>query len=277
MSGADARTPAGPETSLPQQLCAEFLGTALLLCAVIGSGIMAERLSGGNVAVALLANTLATVFALYVLIETLGPISGAHFNPVVTLVLMPKQAQVHVQWTFLAILFIASSCWVRSVAPGWPTPCSASTCSSSAPRCALGRHSGWLRAWPPPACCLSSCAVVGMRGCTGKPARWWPATSRGLLVHRQHQLCQPGGGGGPHAERQFCRHRAGQRTGFSAGATGGRRGRCGGGTLARTRTGWRKLIRLQPLAGASAAPPSWPPARAESRRWQSPATSQWAV
>lgn len=66
---------------------AEFVGTAALLCAVIGSGIMGERLAGGNVAVALLANTLATVFALYVLIETLGPVSGAHFNPVVTLML----------------------------------------------------------------------------------------------------------------------------------------------------------------------------------------------
>jgi glycerol uptake facilitator-like aquaporin len=66
---------------------AELLGTAALLCAVIGSGIMAEKLSGGNAAVALLANTLATVFALYALIETLGPISGAHFNPVVSMVL----------------------------------------------------------------------------------------------------------------------------------------------------------------------------------------------
>jgi glycerol uptake facilitator-like aquaporin len=66
---------------------AELVGTAALLCAVIGSGIMAEQLAGGNVAVALLANTLATVFALFVLIETMGPISGAHFNPVVSLVL----------------------------------------------------------------------------------------------------------------------------------------------------------------------------------------------
>jgi glycerol uptake facilitator-like aquaporin len=69
---------------LGQKLIAEFAGTAMLLCAVIGSGIMAERLSGGNVALALLANTLGTVFALYVLIEALGSISGAHFNPVVT-------------------------------------------------------------------------------------------------------------------------------------------------------------------------------------------------
>lgn len=71
---------------------AEFAGTAMLLCAVIGSGIMGERLSGGNLAVALLANTLATVFALYVLIETLGPASGAHFNPLVTLVLAARGA-----------------------------------------------------------------------------------------------------------------------------------------------------------------------------------------
>ncbi len=70
---------------LSKCLLAEFAGTAGLLCAVIGSGIMAEQLSQGNTAVALLANTLATVFALFVLIETLGPVSGAHFNPVVTL------------------------------------------------------------------------------------------------------------------------------------------------------------------------------------------------
>jgi glycerol uptake facilitator-like aquaporin len=69
---------------------AEFAGTAMLLCAVIGSGIMAERLSAGNLGVALLANTLATVFALFVLIETLAPISGAHFNPMVTLVLAAR-------------------------------------------------------------------------------------------------------------------------------------------------------------------------------------------
>lgn len=66
---------------------AELLGTAGLLCAVVGSGIMAERLAGGNVAIALLANTLATVFALYVLIEVFGPLSGAHFNPAVSAVM----------------------------------------------------------------------------------------------------------------------------------------------------------------------------------------------
>jgi glycerol uptake facilitator-like aquaporin len=70
----------------PRKLLAEFVGTMLLLTAVIGSGIMAERLAAGNDAVALLANTVATVFALFVLIEVFGPISGAHFNPVVTLI-----------------------------------------------------------------------------------------------------------------------------------------------------------------------------------------------
>lgn len=68
-----------------RRYAAECLGTAGLLCAVIGSGIMGENLAGGNVAITLLANTLATVFALFVLIEVFGPISGAHFNPAVSL------------------------------------------------------------------------------------------------------------------------------------------------------------------------------------------------
>ena len=72
---------------LPRKLAGEALGTALLLAVVIGSGIMAERLAGGNVAVALLANTLATVGGLYILIEVFGPISGAHFNPAVSAVM----------------------------------------------------------------------------------------------------------------------------------------------------------------------------------------------
>ena len=69
-----------------QRLGAEFLGTAFLLATVIGSGIMGERLSGGNVAIALLGNTLPTGAILFVLITMLGPISGAHFNPAVTAV-----------------------------------------------------------------------------------------------------------------------------------------------------------------------------------------------
>ena len=75
------------ETPLRKALLAEALGTLLLLAIVIGSGIMAERLSGGNTAVALLANTAATVGGLYILIEVFGPISGAHFNPAVSMVM----------------------------------------------------------------------------------------------------------------------------------------------------------------------------------------------
>ncbi len=82
---------------LYRQLFSEGLGTALLLAIVIGSGVMAERLSGDNVAIALLANTLATVGGLYILIEVFGPISGAHFNPAVSAVMawrneLPKAA-----------------------------------------------------------------------------------------------------------------------------------------------------------------------------------------
>lgn len=75
-----------PEFDLPRRVVAEFLGTWLLVAAVVGSGIMAENLAGGNVAVALLGNTIATGAMLVVLIAMLGPISGAHFNPAVSLV-----------------------------------------------------------------------------------------------------------------------------------------------------------------------------------------------
>jgi glycerol uptake facilitator-like aquaporin len=72
--------------NLARPLAAEFLGTCLLIATVVGSGIMAEALAGGNVAVALLGNTLPTGAILVVLITMLGPISGAHFNPAVSLV-----------------------------------------------------------------------------------------------------------------------------------------------------------------------------------------------
>src|SRR5215831_7876345 len=72
---------------MTRKAVAEFLGTAFLLAAIVGSGIMGERLSGGNSALALLANSMATGAALFALIQTLGPISGAHFNPLVTMVM----------------------------------------------------------------------------------------------------------------------------------------------------------------------------------------------
>ena len=73
------------QIDLPRRLAAEFVGTALLLAVVVGSGIMGERLADGNAAIALLGNTIATGAILVVLILIFGPVSGAHFNPAVTL------------------------------------------------------------------------------------------------------------------------------------------------------------------------------------------------
>ena len=67
------------------KVAAEFGGTAMLLAIVVGSGIMGEQLAGGNAAIALLGNSIATGAGLYVLISVLGPVSGAHFNPAVSL------------------------------------------------------------------------------------------------------------------------------------------------------------------------------------------------
>ncbi len=74
-----------------RKLAAEALGTALLVATVIGSGIMAEALSGGNVAIALLGNTIATAAILYVLITILGPVSGAHFSPAITALFVSRR------------------------------------------------------------------------------------------------------------------------------------------------------------------------------------------
>ena len=94
--------------SVRRAILSELVGTALLLCTVIGSGIMAERLSAGNNGVALLANTVATVFILFVLIEALGPVSGAHFNPVVSLVVMVRGHMGPTQPIQLTGFFIAA-------------------------------------------------------------------------------------------------------------------------------------------------------------------------
>ena len=92
--------------NLRARLAAEFMGTAFLVAAVIGSGIMGERLAGGNVAIALLANAIATGAALVALILTFGPISGAHLNPAVTL---SDAMQLHIAWPH-AIAYIVAQC-----------------------------------------------------------------------------------------------------------------------------------------------------------------------
>jgi glycerol uptake facilitator-like aquaporin len=99
--------------SLPRRMVSEFVGTGFLVAAVVGSGIMGERLAGGNVAIALLANTIATGAALAALILTFGPISGAHLNPAVTLV---DAIERGIPWTVAA-------CYV-------PTQCAGAICGA---------------------------------------------------------------------------------------------------------------------------------------------------
>jgi glycerol uptake facilitator-like aquaporin len=92
--------------TLPRRIVSEFLGTGFLVAAVVGSGIMGERLAGGNVAIALLANTIATGAALAALILTFGPISGAHLNPAVTLA---DALERGVSWT-VAACYVPAQC-----------------------------------------------------------------------------------------------------------------------------------------------------------------------
>jgi len=90
--------------TLARQLAAEAIGTALLLAVVVGSGVMGERLADGNAAITLLANSIATGCALWVLIATFGPISGAHFNPAVTLAVASVG---HFPWRHVPIYILA--------------------------------------------------------------------------------------------------------------------------------------------------------------------------
>ena len=92
-----------------RRLVAECLGTALLLATVVGSGIMAERLAGGNVALALLGNTIPTGAILFVLITMLGPVSGAHFNPAVTLAFwLRREIKLNEALTYVGVQIIGA-------------------------------------------------------------------------------------------------------------------------------------------------------------------------
>ncbi len=98
---------------MQRRLFAEWLGTLFLLATVVGSGIMAERLGGGNVAIALLGNTIPTGAILVVLILVFGPISGAHFNPAVTLTFwIRKEIQTHEAGLFVLVQIIGGICGV---------------------------------------------------------------------------------------------------------------------------------------------------------------------
>src|SRR5260221_7054912 len=101
-------------STLPRRSASEFLGTAFLLATVVGSGIMAQRLAGGNDALALLCNTLPTGAILVVLILVFGPLSGAHFNPAVSLAFVLRG---ELPWR-VAVLYIAAQL-AGGIAGGW--------------------------------------------------------------------------------------------------------------------------------------------------------------
>jgi glycerol uptake facilitator-like aquaporin len=111
------------ETGLAKRVVVEAVGTALLLAAVVGSGIMAERLAGGNAALTLLANAIATGGVLVALILTYGPISGAHFNPIVTLALLSRgELRAPAALGYIAAQFIGAiiGVWLAHLMFGLP-------------------------------------------------------------------------------------------------------------------------------------------------------------
>jgi len=97
---------------LPRRLAAEGLGSLLLAATVVGSGIMAERLSGGNLGIALLANTAATIAVLAALIALLGPVSGAHFNPAVSII---EALRGRLAWRDAVIYGCCAGAWLAHV------------------------------------------------------------------------------------------------------------------------------------------------------------------
>ena len=136
MTGASLEPPLHP-FSPGRRIAAEALGTALLLAMVVGSGIMGERLAGGNAAVALLGNTLATGAGLVVLITIFGPLSGAHFNPAVTLVFALRR---EIGWRLARRLRRRAARRRACSGSGRRTPCSPSRFGRSRPSCARDRR-----------------------------------------------------------------------------------------------------------------------------------------
>jgi glycerol uptake facilitator-like aquaporin len=134
---------------LRRRLGAEALGSAFLLATVIGSGIMAEKLAGGNAALALLCNTIPTGAILVVLILIFGPVSGAHLNPAVTLAFALRR---ELPWREAGGYAAAQ---IAGAVAGAGSRMRCSNCRSGRSRCtcAPGRGSGWERPSPPSDCC----------------------------------------------------------------------------------------------------------------------------
>ena len=185
---------------------AECLGTAFLLAAVVGSGIMAQRLAGGNDALALLCNTLPTGAILTVLILTLGPLSGAHFNPAVSLAFALRR---ELRWpdagSYIAAQIIGGviGVWVAHLMfelPVWQVSLHARTGGRAVAR-RIRRHVRAVADHP------------RMRGAQrrGNSLRGRSLYYGGLLVHRLDVVCQSGRHHRALAVRHVRRHRAGRR------------------------------------------------------------------
>ena len=195
--------------NLQRRLAAEGVGTALLLAAVVGSGIMGERLAGGNVAIALLANAIATGSTLVALILTFGPISGAHFNPAVTIA---DASQRGLSWRDVPLYITAqligrgrgrarraSHVWRSAVSivatrSGWRSPAFQRVrCDIRTPR----RYLGLLE------------STFGIRSAGG-----WSLHHGSVLVYGVDVICEPSSHRRASPDEHVCRDPAGRRSGL---------------------------------------------------------------
>ena len=166
---------------------------------------MAERLAGGNVAIALLANTLATVGGLYILIEVFGPVSGAHFNPAVSVVMavrgeLPGASSL----PYIAVQLIGAmlGAWLAHAMFDMDI-----LQFSTKVRSGIGQ-------WHRRGVATAGLLLVILRAPAGVPGDGRRLHRRRVLVHGVDLVRQPGGGVRPHVQRQLRRHRAGERPGF---------------------------------------------------------------
>jgi hypothetical protein len=161
---------------LARHLFAETLGIAILVATVVGSGIMAERLAGGNEAIALLGNTLPTGAILVVLVSIFTPVSGAHFNPAVTLVFAARaefprrEVLPYIAAHNQTLAREAHGPLPAGPGPGWARPCPAVLGAS--PCC-----TGGGKPWPPD---------LGPFLPAGRPGRAYSCVRKGLFLREQH-------------------------------------------------------------------------------------------
>jgi len=204
--------------SLGRRLTAEGVGTALLLAGVVGSGIMGERLAGGNVALALLANTVATGAVLVALILTFGPISGAHLNPAVTLA---DAWAGGLAWRDVAGYTLAQ------VGGAFAGVASAHLMFGE-PLFAPSQHerAGMPQLWSEFVATFGPGSDPGRRAPTvcGAPIRGGRLHHGGVLVHRLHLIRQSCGHARPRRNRHVRWHPTGGRPGVHRGAVARRGG-----------------------------------------------------